>query len=104
MKFRAFNNSPSPTLASLVSLSPSVQVVVTGQSYIQHIHEKFIKTLRTWQCAVMLKVVSAISGPNKNYHIHLIFPNDPLAALSINRLPKKHVSVGSLGFEMFKAD
>jgi len=24
-----------------------------------------------------VKVVSAISGPNKNNHIHLIFPSDP---------------------------
>jgi len=28
----------------------------------------------------MLKVVSVISGPKINDHIHLIFPNDPLAA------------------------
>jgi len=30
-----------------------------------------------------------ISGPKINDHIHLIFPNDPLAAHPMSRLPKK---------------
>ena len=47
-----------------------------------------------------LKVVSVISGPIINDHIHLIFPNDPLAARPISRLSKKRVSVGSLGSEI----
>lgn len=54
MKFRAFNNSPPPTLTFLVNLLPSVQVVVNIQSYIQLIHETFLKTPRTWKRAVML--------------------------------------------------
>ena len=41
-----------------------------------------------------------ISGPKKIDHIHLIFPNDPLAARPISMPSKKRVSVGSLGSEI----
>jgi len=44
-----------------------------------------------YSCSDTLKVVSVISGPNKNDHIHLIFPNNPLAARPISRLLKKNV-------------
>jgi hypothetical protein len=57
----------------------------------------------SWDLSVVLeglKVVSAISGPNINDHIHLIFPNDLLAARPISRLSKKRFSVGSLGSEI----
>jgi len=47
-----------------------------------------------------LKIVSAFSGLNKCDHIHLIFPNDPLAARPIAGRQKKRVSVGSLASEI----
>ena len=40
-----------------------------------------------------LKVVSAILGRNINYHIHLIFPHDPLAA-RCQKNTSLYVSVG----------
>jgi len=39
-------------------------------------------------------------GRNINYHIHLIFPNDPLAARPISKSSKNCISVCSLGSEM----
>ena len=39
-------------------------------------------------------------GPNINDHIHLIFPNDPLAGRPISMPSKNRVSVGSLGSEI----
>jgi hypothetical protein len=39
-------------------------------------------------------------GWNINYHIHLIFPNDPLAARPISMPSKNRISVGSLGSEI----
>ena len=42
-----------------------------------------------------LKVVSAILGRNINDHIHLIFPNDLLAARPIIRPSKKRIYVCS---------
>ena len=64
----------------------------SGQSRISHYYKCCLVTSRAATNDYFdnrLKVASAILGRNTNYHNHLIFPHDPVAARPISRQSKK---------------